>query len=247
MNRSLVLALFAAGVIGCESTGVGNPDRLSVTATQALSAEPGASDPKDQLPATQLSHALLAIEQLRWLPCDQGLAPVIDPGPFVIDLVAGTTQPPFSPVAFPNGGFCGLDAPLTANASSAVMQGRSVFLSGTRKDGASFVLYAAMSGTIHLRPQTVTAWTSDNARSVVWALRPRRWVTPSEIDAESTERFGARYNVVAIDANRRPLLYYAIRNRLGSRSTLHTDLDGNGVLDADDESLLIGQGLDNLD
>lgn len=249
MKRFLSLAFCAAcSLCGCESTGVGNPDRLSVTAVSALSAEPDAdaAAPDEQL-TRPLSHAVLAVKELRWSACDSALKPVVVPGPYVVDLVSGHTDPPFASVAIPNGGFCGLDAPLSIDATDVIMQGKSILLAGNRGDGTLFILYAAMPGTIRLRPYpSDLTWDIDNAKSVIWALQPQRWLTQSELDAEPVDALGTRRNVIAIDVNRHPLLYTAIRNRIGARSTLNADFNGNGQLDPDDETAVIGLGQQDL-
>jgi len=247
MKRLLVVALNALQLLyGCESTGVGNPG-MSVTAQSTLSPEPEAADPNDRI-TSELRHASLAIAELRWIPCNTADAAVVTPGPFVVDLISAQTTPDFGRVSVPPGGFCGFDAPLTTNASDAVMQGKSVLLSGVRADGTLFILYAAMPGTIKMRPYpSGTVWDPSNAESVIWALRPSRWVTQTEIDAEPTDPLGTRRRVIAIDVNRHPVLYDAIRTRLGSRSTLNTDLNGNHQLDTVEQSAFIGLGLEDLD
>jgi hypothetical protein len=247
MMRCFFVALCTLSFMcGCESTGVGNPG-MTVTARSSLSPEPGATDANDPVQA-ELRSASLVLGEVQWIPCNSADAPVKTQGPFVVDLVSGHTTPDFGRVAIPAGGFCGFDAPLTTDASDAVMQGKSVLLAGTRADGTPFILYAAMTAKIKMRPYpSDTVWDPSNADSVIWALRPSRWVTQSEIDAESTDALGTRHRIIAIDLNRHRLLYDAIRSRLGSRSTLNTDLNGNHRLDAQDESSFIGVGLEDLD
>jgi hypothetical protein len=237
----------AIGVLGCNSTGVGNPGAMTVTVRNDLEAEPQATDTV-QLTTAQLRHAVVAFSELRFLPCDPSMEPVIAPGPFVVDLVTQKETPEFPQVSFPPGGFCGLDAPLTSLAADASLFGNSILFSGVRSDGAVFILYAAMRGTLHIRPAAdVTAWTKDNAKDVIWAVRPLRWLTPAELDAENAEPFGSR-QLIVIDVNRHPLLYGAIRDRIGARATMHTDLNANGILDLDERNnALIGAGLPSLD
>ena len=125
------------------------------------------------------------------------------------------------------------------------MQGRSLLFSGTRTDGTSFILYAAMPGTIHMVAEPNVVWSEDNARSVIWALRPHRWLKQTEIDAETTDAFGSTRRVIAIDINRHPLLYAVIRSRIGGRGSMYDDVNDDHQLDAGD--VLIGHGLPNLD
>jgi hypothetical protein len=108
------------------------------------------------------------------------------------------------------------------------------------------MLYAAMPGTLHMLPSAgVTSWNEKNASSVIWALRPHRWLAPQELDAETPEPFGNR-QLILIDANRHPLLYAAIRNRIGARATLYTDVNRDGKLDDTERQSLIGEGLPTL-
>jgi hypothetical protein len=165
-----------------------------------------------------------------------------------VDLVSGQTTPDFGKIPLPIGGFCGFDAWLTTDASDTVMQGKSVLLSGVRSDGTVFILYAAMPGTIKMRPYpTDTVWDASNAQSVIWALRPSRWVTQTELDAEPTDALGTKRRVIPIDVNRHRVLYDAIRKRLGSRSTLNADPNENRQLDPDEQDMFIGVGLEDLD
>jgi hypothetical protein len=233
-------------VLGCESTGVGNPkSEMSVSVVNDLNPEPDATDTSDQLSPTEVRHAALAFSELRWVPCDAADATVVTPGPMVVDLVSGIVSPPLPTVPFPPGGFCGLDAPLTLDAPNAAMQGRSMLFSGTRSDGTLFILYAAMPGTIHMVPQPGVVWTAENARSVIWALRPYRWLRQTEIDAETADAFGATRRAIVIDVDRHPLLYAVIRSRIGGRSSMYEDTNHDQQVDPSD--VLIGHGLPSLD
>jgi flagellar biogenesis protein FliO len=57
---------------------------------------------------------------------------------------------------------------------------------------------------------------------------------------------GTRRSVVAIDVNRHPMLYTVIRNRIGARNTLYSDLNDNHLLDPNEETAVIGLGLQDL-
>ena len=233
-------------VLGCESTGVGNPNNeMSVSVVNDLNPEPDATDPSDQLSTTELRHTELAFSELRWAPCDAADALVVMPGPMVVDLVSGIVNPPLPPVPFPPGGFCGLDAPLTLDARDASMQGRSMLFSGTRSDGTLFILYAAMPGTIHMVAESNIVWNAQSASSVIWALRPHRWLKQTEIDTESSDAFGSTRRAIVIDVDRHPLLYAVIRGRIGGRSSMYEDTNDNHQVDPSD--VLIGHGLPSLD
>jgi hypothetical protein len=234
----------------CNSTGVGNPGAgMTVTVRNDLKAEPAGADPAVELAPAQLRHAVLAFGELRFIPCDATLEDVVAPGPFLVDLVTESVEPQLPAVPIPPSGFCGLDAPLTSLAPNSSQFGNSILFSGVRADGALFILYAAMPGTLRMRPVPgITAWDATNAASVIWAMRPRRWLMPAELDAETSEPFGVGLRIIVIDVNRHPVLYAAIRNRVGARATLHTDLNDDGNLDDNERAnALIGQGLPSLD
>ena len=244
---ALIMMLAAPG---CTSTGVGNPgDKMTVTVVNDLTAEPQATDPGVQLAVAQVRHAVLAFGELRFVPCDLNDGDVVVPGPIVVNLVTSKVEPALPTIAFPPGGFCGLDAPLTTAAPSAAMQGRSIFFSGLRDDGTLFLLYADMPGTLHMRPDPAdVVWDASNASSMIWALRPRRWLAPAELDAEPTDPLGTVLRIIVIDVNRHPVLFDLIRSRIGARSTLHTDFNGDHLLDDNDRvNGLIGEGLPSLD
>ena len=242
---TLLLILIAPG---CNSTGVGNPPTgLTVSVVSDVTAEPQATDPSVQLGASELRHAVLAFGELRFIPCDTMDGNVVIPGPVVVDLVTNELSLPSVPI--PPGGFCGLDAPLTTSAPDAAMQGRSILFSGLRSDGTLFILYAAMPGTLRMRPDpNFPVWDATIASSFIWALRPHRWLAPAELDAEPSDPLGAVLRVIVIDVNRHPLLYTAIRNRIGGRSTLYADFNDNHQIDPDERANgLIGEGLPSLD
>jgi len=250
-RSQLLFAMASMCALGaCDSTGVGNPPPgMTVTVRNDLQAEPAATDPTVELPSAQLRHAVLAFGELRFIPCDATLEDVVAPGPFLVDLVTESVEPQLPAVPIPPSGFCGLDAPLTSLAPNSAQFGNSILFSGTRADGALFILYAAMPGTLRMRPVPgIAAWDATNAASVIWAMRPWRWLTPQELDAETSEPFGVGLRVIVIDVNRHPVLYTAIRNRVGARATLHTDLNGDGKLDDNERAnALIGQGLPSLE
>jgi hypothetical protein len=250
MNAKLrsILA-FCLLACGCTSTGVGNPGS-SATATLAITSdadtEPGATD-STQLDAGQLKHAVLVFGQLTLIACDAAEDNVVLAGPYVVDLAQNRVEPAIPSVTAPDGGFCGIDAQLAPATSPASLAGNSIFFSGTRSDGALFLLFADMAGTLRLRPRNGLEWTTDHAW--LWAMRPRRWLSPAELDQSDTETLDGTGQVIVINVNRHPVLYTAIRNRLAARSTLHLDLNDNLELDSDERTgdAFIGQGLESLD
>jgi hypothetical protein len=248
--RCLTALILGLAAVGCDSTGVGNPGHdLTVTVTNDLQAEPQATDPSEQLSSSEVNHAVLVFAELRWLPCDAAANIVRVPGPFVVDLATGRVDPPIPPIPTVSGGFCGIDAPLATAPAPAELAGRSLFFSGQRTDGTLFILYAAMGGTVRMRPVANAIWDAETTQHLIWALRPHRWLVPTELDTADTAIFNNVQQVIVIDINRHPLLYAVVRNRIGGRATLHVDLNNNGILDADERAgaAWVGQGLASID
>jgi hypothetical protein len=249
--RSLTGLLAAIALLACNSTGVGNPapEELALALTTDPEPEPGASDPEQELAAGAVQHAVLVFSDLRWLPCEAAEPTAVVPGPLLVDLVTGRVEPPLPDVPVPEGGFCGLDAPLTPAPSPAALTGRSVFFSGERDDGTLFLLYANMVGTVRVRARPGVVWDTRTARALLWAFRPRRWLDRSELDAEASTPLIQDRRVIAIDVDRHPALHEAITDHIGERSSLCADVDGNRRLDdgeCEDDNWL-GQGLAGLD
>ncbi len=250
--RSLWTVLATSALLlGCNSTGVGNPGTISqgLQVQGDLELEPEAGDAAEQLAAGALEHAILVFGQLRFLACDDSEDDVTLKGPIAVDLLTNRVLPESLEVPIPEAGFCGIDAPLTPAQRPAAMAGRSLFFSGTRSDGALFMLFANMEGTLHMRPRPGVEWPTDGAHAWLWVLRPRRWVLPSELQDAEPETLDDVDRVIAIDANRHSVLYELIRSRLAGRSTLHLDLDDDHRLDSEERSgdALLGQGLDQLE
>lgn len=206
----------------------------------------GAGPADDDLPRMSVTHAELALGELAWLPCDR-TDPTVVPGPFVVDLVNHTTSPEIPPVAEPASGFCGIDAPLAVVAAPAELAGRSLYFEGKRSDGAVFVLYAAVQAKLRMRRHADVIWTASDTPAVLWAFRPRRWLSRAALDAASTTPWDDGAEAVVIDADQHPLLLAAIRHRLAGKSTLFRDLNSNGKLDPEDRNLIVGDGSDDAD
>jgi hypothetical protein len=231
---------------GCTSTGVGNP------APQSLSLEivndDSASDPDQDLPTASIQDAALVLGELRFLPCDAALAPVVVDGPFVVNLKARETLPKIPEIAAPSGGFCGLDAPLAPAKRPAALAGRSLFFDGTRADGTFFIVYANMTGTLRLRTAGGAIWEGgEPAPKFFWALRPRRWLAQSELAEADPTPDATHMRAIVIDVDRHPGLYLAIRARLAGLSTLYADIDGDGVFSETDRAGAVGDGVDDAD
>ncbi len=242
--------LLALG-LGCGSTGVGNPGETGTlslaivsddddTALESSASSP-ATDASDAtaavvpLPRGALERAVLVFGSIRWLPCDVAEPVITQSGPFLVDLVAGTTRPELPAFEVPAGGVCGFDAPLAPARDSAEFLGRSLLFSGTRADGVRFILFADLHATLRVRAPRGQAWSGKDEHELLWAMRPRRWAAAQELDNEAaSDADGAR--TLVIDADRHPLLFALIRARLAAQSAMFFDRDHNGVLDAGDRS-----------
>lgn len=258
--RQLRGAVCALALCACSSTGVGNPgvQTQGLALTEDDSVEPGAED-SEQLEADTLSHAVLVFGELRFVACEDAAEDVVLDGPFIVDLLANEIEPKIPDVAWPEGGVCGLDATLAPAAKPRLLEGRSMLFSGVR-EGTLFILVADMPGTLRMRPLDGVEW-KPSEHHWLWALRPRRWVLPEELDGEAADTGSAVEavadvvdvddveRVLAINVNRHPILYELIRTRLAARSTLHVDANDNGKVDANERegTRLIGRGLDDIE
>jgi len=193
----------------------------------------------DNLPQGSIDHAILVLRELTWVPCDPSKDELQMTGPFTVDLVTQSTDPPLPPVTPPEGGFCRLRAPLAPANDSAALAGRSIFFSGVRADGTRFVVYANMIATLRLRNHGEAIWDGSDTPRYLWAMRPHRWLARSELQGLDTVAWDDDRAIV-IDVDRHPLLYWAIRRRLAGRSTLYADLNENGQIDPDERT---GRGL----
>lgn len=248
------------GSAACSSTGVGNPgfDSQGLALTQDNEIEPGAED-TEQLEADTLKHAMLVFGELRIVPCDVDARERILQGPFVVDLLANTVEPELPKFEWPASGLCGIDAILAPATTPRSLQGRSMLFSGVR-NGTLFVLVADMPGTLRMRPLPDLAW-EPGQHDWIWALRPRRWLLPRELESEAPDTGSAVEavadivdvsqvdRVIAINVNRHPVLYEVVRTRLAARSSLHVDVNDDGRVDAAERrsANVIGRGLDDLD
>lgn len=238
--------------IGCSSTGVGNPGvaAQSLMVSSDPEVEPNATDGGEQLDSSNLRHAVLVFGELRFVACDETEESKVFLGPVLVDLAQNRMEPASITLSeTPASGICGIDAVLAPATTPASLSGRSLFFSGVRSDGTAFLLFANMTGTLRMRALPGVTWPIDGEHGWLWAMRPRRWLTPSELDTTETEPLDSVERVIAINVDRHPILYAAIRTRLAGRSTLHVDLNDNGQLDPDErrDQAFIGQGLDSID
>jgi hypothetical protein len=228
-----------------ESSSAGAPSDSSSAGAPALVVD------DDELPRRSIHDAVIVIGSLEWLPCDTTRDPTIVNGPFIVnlvgDLVPQGTQPRIPSVVEPPGGFCGIDAPLAPASSPAELAGRSVFFDGIRADGTPFVLYADVPATLRVRRHGSIVWDATATPDVLWAFRPRRWLSRMELDQASPTSADDPSVPVSIDLNRSPLLLAALRHRLAGKSSLFLDVNKNRLLDTEDRDALVGDGLDDPD
>jgi hypothetical protein len=225
----------SAGEAGANNTST---NTSTATGTESLS-----------LPLHSIQEAIVVLGKLRFMPCDTVQGEVFTvPGPFVVDLKRKTTTPEIPPVPATVGGYCGIDAPLAPAEAPASLAGRSLFFDGFRADGTFFIVYANMIGTLRLRAKPGTAWQGMAEPPLFfWALRPRRWLAPSELDGADVMPYGDHLRAVVIDADRHAALFLAIRSRLAGLSKLYIDVDGDGIFDDPDRAAVVGEGLDDAD
>lgn len=254
-SASFSLSIFndeddADGVGGSQNAG-GAPSDASAGAPNAIGGavnEAGApSEPVEEVPLArgQVRRALLSFGELRFHPCNADLPDHVVTEPFVVDLIEKRTNRPLPEIPDVEGGYCGIDAKLAPAQREANLVGRSLFFSGTRADGTRFLLYADMQATLRLRAAS-PAPMSEETPNLIWAMRPRRWLSKAEVDSADTELFDGERTVV-IDVDRHPFLFSKIRARLAGRSALYADLNDNGVLDADERASELMLGDENAD
>jgi len=128
------------------------------------------------------------------------------------------------------------------------LAGRSVFFDGYRADGTFFIVYANMTGTLKMRAKPGATWLGQEPPPVFfWALRPRRWLMPIELNMALPMPYDDHLRAVVIDEEHHPALFIAIRKRLAGVSTLYADANGDGVFDDPDRAAEVGEGLENAD
>lgn len=218
-------------------------------------ARTGVSQPEDDpLPRASVRHALIVLGSVRWLPCDTALDPVVLRGPFSVDLLGNVigerTEPPIPDAVEPAGGFCGLEAPLAPAFAPDPLAGRSLFFDGVRSDGTPFVLDANVEATLRVRRHDSIVWNAAMTPSMLWAFRPRRWLSRMALDQTppmpEDGGAGAPSDLI-VDVNRQPPLLGAVRRGLAGNSSLFRDLNENRQLDPEDREALVGDGSDDPD
>ncbi len=242
-----------ADVAGADSAG-GMTDGGASGGSPMLSNAGGASTdaPSDgvALSRAAIHDAILVIGEVRFLPCDASDDESVATGPFLVDLLHGGTAPKIPAVSVPAGGFCGLDAPLAPAKAPSRLVGRSVYFDGERGDGTPFRFYADVQATLRVRARTGVTWNAapeGTVRSVFWALRPRQWLEPGELNALEATLLGDGTDTAAIDVERHPALLRLVRSRLAGRSTLYGDANDDKAFDLADRDAILGDGVPNAD
>jgi hypothetical protein len=236
----------SGGAAGGEASPAGAAGAAGAADVTSAAGAPSATQP---LPRAAVHNAILVVGELRFLACDQSHdADSVAVGPFLVDLLQGGTSPAIPEVSVPPSGFCGLDAPLAPAQAPARLVGRSVYFDGVRADGTAFRVYANLQATLRVRARAGVSWNPrpEQKRSVFWALRPRRWLEPGELNALNAADDDGSGNLL-IDLERHPLLVRAIRSRLAGSSTLYDDLNADDVFDTGDRDAVIGDGLPDAD
>jgi len=236
---------------GASDAGTSDADAMTSNgdAGDADAGDAGASTAEQSLPQGAIADAIIVLGELRFQPCDPAAGTVFTvPGPFVVNLKTGSTSPQIPAIDGTPGGYCGIDAPLAPARAPATIAGRSVFFDGYRADGTFFLVFANMTGTLRLRATPGATWLGMKTPPLFfWALRPRRWLQPAELDSADTMPYDTHQRAIVIDIDRHPALYLAMRMRLAGVSTLYADANGDGIFDKSDRTAVVGQGLDNAD
>jgi hypothetical protein len=241
-DESPVLDLGAAGMAGAPDTveasagasdmvgAAGEPSAVGAAGEPSVPSPDASADTTQILPLRAVKDAVVVFGELRFLPCD------VNRG----DEIPAINDTP--------GGYCGIDAPLAPAMAPAALAGRSVFFDGYRADGTFFIVYANMMGTLKMRAKPGATWEGQEPPPLFfWALRPRRWLMPIELNMVEPMPYDDHLRAVVIDAEHHPALFFAIRKRLAGVSTLYADANGDGVFDDPDRAAEVGEGLENAD
>ncbi len=260
-DESPVLDLGAAGMAGAPDVveasagasdlagAAGEPSAVGAAGEPSVPGSGPNADATQILPLRAVKDAVVVFGELRFLPCDVARGEVFTvSGPFVVDLKKKTNTPEIPPINDTPGGYCGIDAPLAPAMAPAALAGRSVFFDGYRADGTFFIVYANMMGTLKMRAKPGATWEGQEPPPLFfWALRPRRWLMPIELNMVEPMPYDDHLRAVVIDAEHHPALFFAIRKRLAGVSTLYADANGDGVFDDPDRAAEVGEGLENAD
>ena len=254
-DDSPVEDLGAAGMAGSADTveaaagAAGQPSAVGDAGEPSAPSDDPSSDTSQLLPLRAVKDAIVVFGELGFMPCDATRGEVFTvPGPFIVDLKKKTTTPEIPPISDTPGGYCGIDAPLAPAMAPAALAGRSVFFDGYRADGTYFIVYANMSATLRMRAKPGATWKGQEPPPLFfWALRPRRWLMPIELNMVEPMPYDDHLRAVVIDAEHHPALFSAIRKRLAGVSTLYADANGDGVFDDPDRAAEVGEGLENAD
>lgn len=245
----------AAGAAGASNEAAGASNEAAGASNGAAGASNDAAGTAtvkvpDDLPRANIEHAVIVLGALHWTPCDTTLEVTSVRGPFVVDLLGNIvperTRPPIPDVVEPAGGFCGLEAPLAPADAPAEIAGCSLFFDGTRSDGTPFVLYANVEATLRVRRHDSVVWNANDTPAVLWAMRPRRWLSRMDLD-QTPPLLPDGGGDPLVDVNRHPMLVGALRRHLAGKSSLFLDLNQNHELDTEDRAALVGDGSDDPD
>lgn len=234
-SRPVVNRVFAAFsvslLLGCNSTGVGNPG-FETQELALVTDETEVNSPADagaQFGKTTLSRAVIVFSELRLIACDGEASQTLQ-GPFVVDLVENRVQPELPVLDWPQSGLCGIDGELRLAQAPDLVAGYSVFLTGEREGKGTFLVRVALEGTLPMRPAKPPVEWSPSEHVWLWALRPRHWIADSDLDEpDETDELGRR--VITLSPTRHPVTFELVKTRLGERSSLHVDLDDDRQLD----------------
>lgn len=244
MKCSAPCALIAICFLAsCVATDVGNPQTTDALAEVELRAfeeeDPRALTLDD---GVEITHIWIAVDEVELAPCEPQVEtdPDSDPdsdsdsddevevGPFVADLVSGTTFPESIRLRETMTDFCAFRfnvAPLEPSelpaAAPPELDGRSVLVRGTLKDGQPFIVQATLDesleleGEVELDPTRLTPF--------VLGFAVNGWVTQRQLD-------GLTGNPILIDSDSTPGIYDAFEDAFVSSPRLFAGEIGGPVV-----------------
>jgi len=236
--RTRWLAMGFLLLLGCNSTGVGNPPVVGLptgVTRVAVTSDKGHLLDRRFLPEGSFVTAVVTIREFAAVPCDPREATQRFVGPFEVDLerVESFALPD---IVHTESGICSLQLSMAAGDADAQYPGEWLHAEASFDDYRVTIAQRGQFDLV-LRTRDDARWGlpgEDVASSVVIALRPELWLTRDEVvllaDAEGE----------LIVNEQMPLLSSALRLRMRKETTILWDLDGDRMIDE------IERGLDGI-
>ncbi len=233
-------------LLGCDSTGVGNPPFVGMppgVTRVAMRSDEGVAIDEPFLPAGSFVTAVVNIREFAAIPCDSSEPPQRFVGPFEVDL---KREDKFGLPDLVNteSGICSLHLSMAGGQTDALYPGEWLHAEASFDD---YRVTIALAGSLDLVLQTRdnALWgvadadpDADPIASVIIALRPELWLTRFEVI------LGANLDRDLIVNEFAPALDAAVRLRLQTSTTVLRDLDGDRMIDAIERGIeqILAQG-----